>query len=407
MRAAGGHTTGLLAAALLVSGCAGVTEFTGTASQQDVIQLRADVTQLQATVRQLRTPQVAAGPVGSPQHSADLERQLQALSSNVNRLNARVDELTNRVEALNRQIRSAAPPGRSGAAASPAPAIPPPTPLSSLPPAPSPLPPAPPIRPAAPIAVPPAAAGPVAPAPPPPPARTQTPIIIAPTPGTSPAASVPRSPAPVAVTPPPASPVIAATPSPPTARPSAAPPATPPSPPAPAFPTVPAAPAPTPAAPTAIIVPTPPATARPTTGAMQAQDLYQAAYIDFSKGNYPLAITGFKEFLRRHPDDELADNAQYWIGEAYLSLARGFGDGGQADKESQSLQQAVQEFRRVVADHPRGDKAPTALYKEALALIQLKQPQVAQSRLQYLVDNFPQAEETPLARERLAALKQR
>ena len=37
--------------------------------------------------------------------------------------------------------------------------------------------------------------------------------------------------------------------------------------------------------------------------------------------------------------------------------------------------------------------------------MELKQPALAQSRLQYLVDNFPQAEETPLARERLTNLK--
>src|SRR5262249_30669469 len=63
---------------------------------------------------------------------------------------------------------------------------------------------------------------------------------------------------------------------------------------------------------------------RPTTGALQPQDIYQAAYIDFSKGSYSLAIAGFREFLRRYPDHELAGSAQYWIGEAYLALARGF-----------------------------------------------------------------------------------
>jgi tol-pal system protein YbgF len=145
--------------------------------------------------------------------------------------------------------------------------------------------------------------------------------------------------------------------------------------------------------------------ARPATGSLRPDDLYQAAYIDFSKGSYLLAIAGFRDFLRRHPDHELADNAQYWIGEAHLSLARSHADAGRSGDEAQALQHAVHEFRRVVANHPRGDKVPTALYKEALALIQLKQPHLAESRLQYLVDNFPQAEETPLARERLAALK--
>jgi tol-pal system protein YbgF len=144
---------------------------------------------------------------------------------------------------------------------------------------------------------------------------------------------------------------------------------------------------------------------RPTTGSLQPQDIYQAAYIDFSKGSYSLAIAGFREFLRRYPDHELAGSAQYWIGEAYLSLARGFTDASQSDKASESLEQAVQEFKKVQANYPRADKVPTALYKEALALIDLKQPGLAQARLQYLVDNFPRAEETSLARERLTALK--
>ncbi len=76
---------------------------------------------------------------------------------------------------------------------------------------------------------------------------------------------------------------------------------------------------------------------RPTTGALQPQDIYQAAYIDFSKGSYSLAIAGFREFLRRYPDHELAGSAQYWIGEAYLSLARGFTD---AEPERQGLRVA-------------------------------------------------------------------
>ena len=118
------------------------------------------------------------------------------------------------------------------------------------------------------------------------------------------------------------------------------------------------------------------------------------------------------EFLQRAPrqrerDHGLAGNAQYWIGEAQLGLARSQANAGQGDRATQALEQAVQEFRKVVANYPRSDKAPAALYKEALTLIELKQPAVAQARLQYLVDNFPQAAEAPLAREQLAGLKDR
>src|SRR5205823_4620789 len=126
--------------------------------------------------------------------------------------------------------------------------------------------------------------------------------------------------------------------------------------------------APPPTAPPAAATPPPAAPgARPATDALQPQDIYQAAYIDFSKGSYALAMAGFREFLRRFPDHPLAGNAQYWIGEGYYSQARVAANAGQSDKVAPELEQAVQEFRKVLANYPRSEKAPTALYKEALA----------------------------------------
>jgi tol-pal system protein YbgF len=138
-------------------------------------------------------------------------------------------------------------------------------------------------------------------------------------------------------------------------------------------------------------------------GGASAEESYQAAYLDFSKGLYPLAVSGFRDFLRRFPDSPLADSSQYWIGEAYFSMARA--TASQPEKARENLEQAVQEFRKVVVAYPRGSKVPTALYKEALALVDLKQTALAQARLQYLVEHFPQSEEAPLAKERLASLK--
>jgi tol-pal system protein YbgF len=139
-------------------------------------------------------------------------------------------------------------------------------------------------------------------------------------------------------------------------------------------------------------------------GGASAEESYQAAYLDFSKGLYPLAVSGFRDFLRRFPDSPLADSSQYWIGEAYFSMARA--TAAQPEKARENLEQAVQEFRKVVVAYPRGSKVPTALYKEALALVELKQTALAQARLQYLVEHFPQSEEAPLAKERLASLKE-
>jgi tol-pal system protein YbgF len=288
-------------AVVLLAGCASVADVTGTATQDDLLQLRGEIAAAQQAAQRAKSDAEAAAVravdarvrnqgAESERQLTALTRRLDGLTTSLTELTARIDELTTRVDSLGRQLKSAAP------------------------------------------------ATPVPP-------RTATP---APPVGTTPGTATPT---------------------------------------------------PTPT--------TPPAGTRPATGALQPQDIYQAAYIDFSKGSYALAMAGFREFLRRFPDHQLAGNAQYWIGESHFSLARGHVNAGQADKASQELEQAVQEFRKVVANYPRGEKAPTALYKEALALIELKQPALAQQRLEYLVANFPQAEETPLARERLVTIKGR
>jgi tol-pal system protein YbgF len=161
------------------------------------------------------------------------------------------------------------------------------------------------------------------------------------------------------------------------------------------------APSPSPGPPSPAVAATP-----PTTPPASAEAAYQAAYLDFSKGNFALAIPAFREFVRRFPDSPLADSAQYAIGESHFSMARAAATAGQPDKAKEELEQAVQEFRKVIVNYPRGSKVPTALYKEALALAELKQTALAQARLEYLLQHFPQSEEAPLAKERLAALKQ-
>jgi TolA-binding protein len=131
-------------------------------------------------------------------------------------------------------------------------------------------------------------------------------------------------------------------------------------------------------------------------------DLYQAAYLDFSRGSYALAIGGFREFVRRHPEDEAADNAQYWIGEAYFGLAHRYADREEVERATQARQEAVQAFREVGKRHPFGDMVPVALYREAVVLFELQKPEAARARLGYLIDRFPRSPEARLGREHLA-----
>jgi len=139
----------------------------------------------------------------------------------------------------------------------------------------------------------------------------------------------------------------------------------------------------------------------------QASDLYQTAYIDFTRGNYNLAIAAFREYVRLYPGTPLAEKAQYWIGESHYSLAKAHQAKGESDRATQEFERAVQEFRAVAITYPRGDRVPAALYKEALGLAELGQLSLAEARLQFLVDQFPSTEEAAQAKDELARIRKR
>jgi TolA-binding protein len=143
------------------------------------------------------------------------------------------------------------------------------------------------------------------------------------------------------------------------------------------------------------------------TGGSPAEELYKTAYIDYTRGNFHLAVAAFREFIRRHPGTPLAEAAQYWIGESHFSLARNHQTRGESERATQEFERAAQEFRRVVIEYPQGERVPSALYKRALALLELRQPALAEAELRVLIDQFPSHEEAVKAKEELARLRRR
>ena len=112
----------------------------------------------------------------------------------------------------------------------------------------------------------------------------------------------------------------------------------------------------------------------------EATGLYQSAYMDYTRGNYHLAIAGFEEFVRRYPETDLAEKAQYWIGESHFSLAQELQAREERGTAIREFERARQEFRNVLIKYPRGDRVPAALYKEALALLDPREREVVRLR---------------------------
>jgi tol-pal system protein YbgF len=119
-------------------------------------------------------------------------------------------------------------------------------------------------------------------------------------------------------------------------------------------------------------------------------DVYQAAYRDYQRGNFDLAIAGFRDFISQSATSDLADNAAYWIGESLFS--------------QQKYREAIAQFDTVVTQFPRSDKVPGALLKKGFSYLNLNERAQGIVQLQYVVHEHPTASEAALARQRLRQL---
>jgi tol-pal system protein YbgF len=107
------------------------------------------------------------------------------------------------------------------------------------------------------------------------------------------------------------------------------------------------------------------------------KQLYETAYGYLLQRDYGAAEAAFDDFLRRHPNDPLAGNAQYWLGESLY--VRG------------QYRAAAGAFLKGYQTYSKSAKAPENLLKLAMSLNKLGQKDAACSSFQELATKFPSA----------------
>lgn len=105
---------------------------------------------------------------------------------------------------------------------------------------------------------------------------------------------------------------------------------------------------------------------------------YQHAFLLLRQADYQKASAAFQEFVDSHPDDQLAGNARYWLGETYYVR----GDYGRA----------AEIFLSGFRSSPQGKKAPAALLKLGMSLIALKKNREACATFDKLAKDYPRAQ---------------
>ena len=117
---------------------------------------------------------------------------------------------------------------------------------------------------------------------------------------------------------------------------------------------------------------------------------YQAAFKLLKDSQYDRAIGAFQNFLATFPDSPLAENAQYWLGEAYYV--------------NKSYTDALAAFQRVADKYPQSRKLPDALLKVGYCDYELKQYDAAKQVLSQVVASYPDTPAGHLAQQRLDKL---
>jgi len=123
---------------------------------------------------------------------------------------------------------------------------------------------------------------------------------------------------------------------------------------------------------------------------MEVQDEYRAGLRAFQDQQFDKAVQQFRLFQRKYPNSEMADDAQYWIGESYFS--------------QKDYNRAILEFNDVLK-YRKGDKVPAALLRQAQAFIEIGDKTDARLILQKLLNDHPNSEQARDAKERLQALR--
>lgn len=139
--------------------------------------------------------------------------------------------------------------------------------------------------------------------------------------------------------------------------------------------------------------PAPTTGAPPSTAGLSPTRMFDTARADYAAGQWSLAITGFDAFLKTFPRSEMADDAQFLIGETYYAQNR--------------WMDAIAAYNAVIQNYPMGNAVPEAYYKRGLAQERLGQLDAARESWNTVIQVAPDSDAGRLAKQNLDRVARR
>ncbi len=119
-------------------------------------------------------------------------------------------------------------------------------------------------------------------------------------------------------------------------------------------------------------------------------EIHRQIYLDFSRGDYQLALEESDLFLDAYSDHPLGEEVRFIRGECFI--------------EQQKYFDALNEFALILQNYPRGKKAPAVLLRMAISYEKIGEEEIAAGVVKRLRKEYPYSEEAAIAEERFRDL---
>lgn len=123
----------------------------------------------------------------------------------------------------------------------------------------------------------------------------------------------------------------------------------------------------------------------------ESEAAYREAFGLLKAGQYEQSIKGFSRYLQQYPNGQYADNAQFWVGEAYYVMRK--------------FEPAITQYQKLISNYPDSQKQAHALLKIAYSFDELGRSDQAVKLLTQLKQKYPESSAARLADERLQRIR--
>lgn len=120
------------------------------------------------------------------------------------------------------------------------------------------------------------------------------------------------------------------------------------------------------------------------------QQSYQSGLRDYNSGKYDVASSEFGDVVHYYPQDDLAGNAQFYMGE--IAYRQG------------KYPLAIKSYDAVLEQFPGNNKAPAAQLRKGESLIAINQKDAGVRELRSLIQRYPMTPEAQEGRSKLNAM---